>query len=215
MQRLRVTFAKGDEVKYISHLDLVRTWERALRRAQIPLAYSHGFNPRPRLFFALALPVGFTSRAEVLDVFLQQRMGLREFASRLKAQLPIGLQLKSVTEVPVDFPPLPARVVAAEYEVAVESQDSPEEMQARLDGLLAAQSLPRCRERPGGTREYDLRPLIQALWLASQREGVYIIGMRLQANERGTGRPDEVIATLGLAEAVRGIERLRLLLVPD
>lgn len=215
MQRLRVTFAKGDEVKYISHLDLVRTWERALRRAQIPLAYSHGFNPRPRLFFALALPVGFTSRAEVLDVFLQQRMGLREFASRLKAQLPIGLQLKSVTEVPVDFPPLPARVVAAEYEVAVESQDSPEEMQARLDGLLAAQSLPRCRERPGGAREYDLRPLIQALWLASQREGVYIIGMRLQANERGTGRPDEVIATLGLAEAVRGIERLRLLLVPD
>ncbi|MBC7261405.1 MAG: DUF2344 domain-containing protein, partial [Chloroflexi bacterium] len=129
MQRLRITFGKGEEIKYISHLDLMRAWERALRRARIPLAYSQGFNPRPRLFFASALPVGFTSRAEMLDVVLQQRMGLREFASRVREQLPAGLELKSLAEVPVALPALSAQVVAAGYEVVVESQDAPHEMQ--------------------------------------------------------------------------------------
>ncbi|MGB9880430.1 MAG: TIGR03936 family radical SAM-associated protein [Anaerolineae bacterium] len=214
MQRLRITFGKGEEIKYISHLDLMRAWERALRRARIPLAYSQGFNPRPRLFFASALPVGFTSRAEMLDVVLQQRMGLREFASRVREQLPAGLELKSLAKVPVTLPALSAQVVAAEYEVAVESQDAPHEMQARLEGLLAMSSIPRRRERPDGTREYDLRPLIQKLWIIGRRDGVYILGMRLQADGEGTGRPDEVLAALGLAQAVRAIERTELFLKP-
>jgi radical SAM-linked protein len=214
VQRLRITFAKGDEVKYISHLDLMRAWERALRRAQIPLAYSQGFNPRPRLFFASALPVGFTSRAEVLDVVLQQRMGLREFASRVRKQLPAGLELKSVAEIPPTLPAPSAQVVAAEYEVVVESQDALHDMQARLDKLLAASSIPRRRERPDGAREYDLRPLIQRLWVIGQRQGAYVLGMRLQADEGGTGRPDEVMATLGLTDAVRAIERVELVLKP-
>nr|MBC7245335.1 DUF2344 domain-containing protein [Chloroflexota bacterium] len=215
MQRFRITFAKGDEVKYISHLDLMRAWERALRRAKIPLAYSQGFNPHPRLFFAAALPVGFTGRAEMLDVVLQKHMELHEFASRLKGQLPPGLQLENVMEVPMTLPPLPAQVVAAEYEVVVESQDAPQEMQARLDDLLVVPSLPWRRERPNGVREYDLRPLIRALWIVGRRERAYVIGMRLQADERGTGRPNDVIAALGLADAVHSIERVRLLLAQD
>lgn len=215
MQRLRVTFGKGEEVKYISHLDLMRAWERALRRARIPLAYSQGFNPRPRLFFASALPVGFTGREEVLDIVLQQRIGLREFVSRVSGQLPLGLELKGVVEVPIALPAPSVQVVAAEYEVAVETQDAPHEMQARLEALLAASSIPRRRERPGGTREYDLRPLVQKLWVIGRRGGMYILGMRLQADGQGTGRPDEVMAALGLAEAVRAIERVKLFLKPD
>lgn len=214
MQRLRITFSKGEEIKYISHLDLMRAWERALRRGRIPLAYSQGFNPRPRLFFASALPVGFTSRAEMLDVILQQDMELREFASRVREQLPPGLELKSVAEVPVALPALSAQVVAAEYEVVVESEDAPHEMQARLERLLAASSIPWRRERPGGAREYDLRPLIQKLWIIGRRDGAYVLGMRLQAGEKGTGRPDEVMAALGLAGAVRALERAGLFLKP-
>jgi len=215
MQRLRIVFAKGAEVKYISHLDLVRVWERALRRANVSLAYSQGFNPRPNLFFASALPVGFTSRAEMVDIILQCRMEPRNFAARLKRQLPPGLQLASVAEVSTTLPSLPAQVVAAEYEVCVESQDAPDEMQARLNNLLAAESIPRRRERPNGARVYDLRPLIKELKVIRRQGSMYFIGMRLQANEQGTGRPDEVMSVLGMAEAVRGIERVQLLCLPS
>ncbi|MBM4430028.1 MAG: DUF2344 domain-containing protein [Chloroflexi bacterium] len=210
VQRLRLVFGKGAEVKYISHLDVMRAWERALRRAAVPLAYSQGFNPRPRLFFAAALAVGFTARAEMLDVLLEQRTDLHDFAARLKAQLPEGLWLKSVTEVPLVSPPLPGQVLAAEYEVLIETGDTAEEIKARLVGLLAMESIPRHRQRPGEKRAYDLRPLLQQLWFAGWRANLAAIGMRLQANPQGTGRPDEVMAALGMADAVRGTERMQL-----
>ncbi len=209
-QRLRIVFAKCSEVKYISHLDLVRAWERALRRADVGLAYSHGFNPRPKLVFASALPVGFTGRAEMVDITLQRHVELRDFASRVKNELPSGLHLVSVAEVSSALPPLPTQVVAAEYEVLVQSQDASDEIQARLSSLLAAESIPRRRERPGRVRVYDLRPLINELWMIGRRGDVHVIGMRLQADKRGTGRPDEVMAALGMSGAVRSIERVRL-----
>ena len=70
VQRMRVTFATDDTVKYVGHLDMARAWERAIRRARLPLAYSQGFNPQARMHFAAALPVGFTGQAELIDVFL-------------------------------------------------------------------------------------------------------------------------------------------------
>jgi radical SAM-linked protein len=214
VQRLRLVFCKGAEIKYISHLDLMRTWERALRRAELPLAHSQGFNPRPRLFFAAALPVGFTGRAEMLDVLLERRLGLHDFAARLKAQLPVGLWLESANEVPMALPPLPGQVMAAEYEVLVETEGTADEIKARLAGLLAMASLPRHRQRPGQERAYDLRPLIQELWFVGWRANLAVIGMRLQADPQGTGRPDEVMAALGLADAVCGTERLQLFFHP-
>lgn len=215
LQRIRIVFRKGAEIKYISHLDLMRSWERALRRADMNLAHSRGFNPRPKLVFASALPVGFTGCAEMVDIALERRMDLRDFASRLKAQLPSGLQLVSVSEVSSALPSLPSQVVAAEYEVLIESRDPPDAMQLRLDRLLAAESIPRRRERPDGSRVYDLRPLIKELWIIGRRAEMWVVGMRLKAGGQGTGRPDEVMAALGMAEAVRGIERLRLLFSPS
>jgi len=211
LQRLRVVFIKGAEIRYISHLDVARAWERALRRASVPLAYSSGFNPRPKLTFAAAMAVGFAGRAEMLDVLLTRRMPPREFASRVQEELPSGLQLSSVEEVPIGLPPLPTQVVAAEYEVVVETVDTAEAMQARLDKLLVAETINRRRERPGKVRIYDLRPLIRKLWVADRREDECVIGMYLQADAQGTGRPDEVMAALGLTEVVRSIERVQLL----
>ncbi|PIW40369.1 MAG: hypothetical protein COW22_02130, partial [Chloroflexi bacterium CG15_BIG_FIL_POST_REV_8_21_14_020_46_15] len=74
MQRLRVRFGRGEEVKFIAHLDIVRFWERAFRRAEIPLAYSQGFTPHPRISLAAPLPVGVTSEFELMDVWLKQWM---------------------------------------------------------------------------------------------------------------------------------------------
>ena len=215
LQRLRVVFSKGAEIRYISHLDVARAWERVFRRASVPLAYSGGFNPHPKVTFAAAIAVGFAGRAEMLDVLLIRRMPPLDFASRLHDELPSGLQLSSVEEVSIGLPPLPTQVLAAEYEVVVETEVSTEIMQARLDELLAAETINRRRERPGKVRIYDLRPLIKKLWVADRREDECVFGMNLQADMQGTGRPDEVMAALGLAEAVRSIERVRLLFKSD
>lgn len=211
LQRLRVVFSKGAEIRYISHLDVARAWERIFRRASVPLAYSSGFNPRPKVTFAAAIAVGFAGRAEMLDVLIVRRMPTPEFATHVQEELPSGLQLSSVEEVSIGLPPLPTQVMAAEYEVVVETEDAAEVMQARLDELLAAETINRRRERPGKVRIYDLRPLIKQLWVADRREDECVIGMYLQADMQGTGRPDEVMAALGLAEVVRSIERVRLL----
>ncbi len=211
-QRLRLVFRKGPEIKYISHLDLMRAWERLLRRADLPLIYSKGFNPRPKLQFASALPVGLVGRAEMLDIFLDQPLELQALANRIEVQLPSGLQLTSVSEVPHQSPSLPSQVVAAEYKAVVRSRDTAEEVSARISFLLASDSIPRTRERPGGARSYDLRPLIQELQLVGVDGDNVLIGMRLLAGPQGTGRPDEVLAALGLAEAVRRIERVALIL---
>lgn len=208
LQRLRIVFGKGAELKYISHLDLLRVWERALRRARVPLAYSEGFNPRPRLFFAAALAVGCTGRAEILDLLLERRVELDQFVLAVRAQMPHGLELDSVSEVALTGPTLSSEVIAAEYEARV--QESRDAVQARVDSLISAASIPRQRERPAGARAYDLRPLIQDLQLESEHNGATVIRMRLQADAHGTGRPDEVMAALGMTDQTVSIERTKL-----
>ncbi len=85
--RLRLKFSRGEELKYISHLDLMRLWERALRRARIPIAYSEGFSPHPRLSLAAPLALGITSEAELIDIFLERRLAPGLLTSALPPQL--------------------------------------------------------------------------------------------------------------------------------
>jgi radical SAM-linked protein len=220
-QRLRITFAKGEPIKYISHLDLMRTWERALRRAQVPLAYSEGFNPRPKISIASALPVGFTGRGEVMDIVLSRHISPYNFAKRLKPHLPPGLEVVSVEEVYLSLPSLQSQMRYAEYRVVVESEKMLAEMEKRVEEVLSAQSLPRQRERKGKVTEYDLRPLIDDLWIEGlgsarspdhRREGtVCVLGMRLQSDSQATGRPDEVLEVMGLGDVPHSIERTRCL----
>lgn len=205
-QRLRITFAKGEEIKYISHLDLMRLWERALRRARLPLAYSHGFNPRPKIAIASPLPVGFTSRGEVMDVILERYVSPYKFAKCLVPHLPPGLEVLSVEEVYPKLPSLQSQVRSVEYRVRVSWDGSREQMEARLGELLSAEQLPRRRRG----KEYDLRPLIEELWIEAREAEGWVLGMRLQAGNRGTGRPDEVLDALGLAEEPHAIRRERL-----
>ncbi len=208
-QRLRVTFSKGEEIKYISHLDLFRLWERVLRRAGVPLAYSQGFNPRPKLNLGAPLPVGFSGRNEVMDIWLRRYIAPLYFARRVKRWLPPGLDVVSVEEVYIKLPALQTQVRYAQYRVTFLGDESPPEMQARLDRMLEADSLPHRRKRRGREREYDLRPLIEDLWIEAGPPH-YALGMRLRADSQATGRPDEVLKALGLDDRPHSIERSRL-----
>jgi radical SAM-linked protein len=214
--RLRITFSKSGPLAYTSHLDLARAWERSLRRAGVPLAYSQGFNPRPKLQLAAALPLGHTGEAELLDVWLEQAVPVEEFVRALSLVLPAGLSVSQVCQVGPQEPPLQTQVVAAEYRMTVEltpefgagSEDVAQQVGARIGQVLAAAELP--QERRG--RHYDLRPLVERLWLERAGEEEVLLGMQLAAREGATARPEAVLQALGLGGSFARYHRARLVL---
>jgi len=194
-------------VRFVGHLDMVKTWERILRRADLPLAYSQGFHPQPKLTFASALPVGCTSEAEVMDVVLCEPLEPSDMMTRLTAVLPVGLGVASVVEVPLNAPALPTLLRWAEYSVTVETDEAPQQIEAKVRAFLEAVTLP-C-ERRG--KAYDLRPLVLSLSVESIQPPYVRLAMRLAADaDVGTGRPDQVLAALGWDSALAQIHRRRL-----
>jgi radical SAM-linked protein len=205
--RFRITFSKGEPLKYTSHLDLMRVWERSLRRAGAPLAYSSGFNPRPRLQLAAALPLGHTGEAEWLDALLEEPVSADDLAQTLVPALPRGLTVRQVHRVDLKEPALQTQIISAEYRVTVEWDESPEDIKARIDRILEAPEL--MHERRG--RQYDLGPLIEQLWLEQADRGQIVLMMRLAARQGATGRPEAVLQALGMAGTSLSYHRLRLI----
>jgi radical SAM-linked protein len=209
-QRLRIQFAKGAALQYISHLDLNRTWERAFRRAALPLAYSQGFNPRPRFQIAAALPVGVMGRAELLDLWLDVELDPAQVLGRLRPALPPGLEVLDVEEVDLRAPALQSQMQAAGYRVEVRTSEPPVGIEARIRQLLDAPSILRQRHHKGRMQSYDLRPLVQDIEVEGGEAGQVVLRVRLQASPQGAGRPDEVLDVLGLSVAPHTVERTNL-----
>ncbi len=208
-QRIRVWFRKGERLRFISHLDILRHWERAIRRAELPLAYSHGFTPHPKIAFAAPLPLGFTSEAEVMDVTLTERVGLEEFCRRLAEQTTEDLAIVTVREVPLSAPAPQAALAWADYEaeVPVPAEDA----QRRAAEFLAADSWSYTdtkRERP---RTYDLRRAVAWLQVRPAPCGS-VLAMRLQADQELTARPEHVVEALFPGVEPRRITRTGLVL---
>jgi radical SAM-linked protein len=201
MRRFRVTFAKGEAVRYISHLDLMRTWERILRRARLKLAHTQGFNPRPRLVFAAPLPVGVTSEAEILDVVVEDELPAAEFQGRVGPALAPGVEVLSVEEIALEAPPVMARVESSDYTVQVGGEA---DLAAAVARFLARESVPYERTRKGAVKQADMRPAVLDLWAA----GDGTLGMRLRLDVEGAAvRPEEVVAALDGGLAVRRVHR--------
>ncbi len=205
--RIRIYFNKTDAMRYTGHLDLHRTWERVFRRAGLPLAYSQGYHPQPRLNLAAALPLGFTSQAEIADAWLEKELPPEQVKQALIEALPPGIQIIEVESVDPALPALQTLVQSAEYEVTL--LDRSQKLDERLVELLAASSLP--RQRRG--KEYDLRPLIEELYrLPDDEVGRQRIFMRLAAREAATGRPEEALAVLEVLPESARVHRTRLIL---
>ena len=201
--RIRVTFIKQGALRYTGHLDLHKLWERAARRAELPLAYSQGFHPQPKMNMAAALPLGFSSRCEVMDMRLEHDISLEDLTTRLNGTLPSGLQVVGVERVDERAPALQTQVAAAEYEVTLTETVDRSDLEPRIDSVMELKTVP--RERRG--KMYDLRPLVEELKLLSDDK----IFMRLVACEGATGRPEEVLDVLGIAFEETRIERTRLI----
>ncbi len=199
-------------MKYISHLDLMRLWQRALRRAGIPLAYSQGFSPHPRLSLAAPLAIGVTSSGELMDVFLEHRVSPHFFMKTMSKQLPPGIDISEVVDVALGLPSLQSQVLYADYEVRVNTTRAREEVEASLQSLLAKDSLPWQHTRDKEIRKYDLRSLVQDLRVADGRPPECVLGMRLRCDASGTGRPEQVTLALGFPDPPASIHRLKLIL---
>lgn len=203
--RLRITFAKQGALRYTGQLDLHRIWERTARRADLPLAYTRGFHPQPKIQIAAALPLGFSSRCEVVDLRLERDIPLDGLAEQIQPAVPPGLQILGIAQVDERAPALQTLVESAEYEVTLLDEIDPEALAQRLAALINADSLP--RERRG--KDYDLRPLIQDLNICSTDP--LMLCMRLTAREAATGRPDEILGELGIPLEDTRVERTRLI----
>src|ERR1043165_7682483 len=138
--RIRITFVKQGALRYTGHLDLHKLWERALRRAELPLAYSQGFHPQPKMNMAAALPLGFSSRCEVMDMKLEREIPLDNLPIRLNTTLPSGLQVVEVEQVDERAPALQTQVLAAEYEVTLTEVVDGTELQRKVDFVLESTS---------------------------------------------------------------------------
>jgi radical SAM-linked protein len=212
VQRLRLTFSKDGPARYISHLDLARALERALNRAALPVAYTQGFNRRPRLALAAALPLGYTSAAEVADVWLTERVAPEVFGARLMARMAPGIVVSAVAEVPLVAPSLQQQLVESVYEVSFPDGGDEEGLRRSVAELLAAGSLPRERRRPKDTRPqtFDLRPLILAMAVEAAGDGAPRLRLHLVQSATQTGRPDDVLAALGLDPLAARVRRVAL-----
>ncbi len=204
--RYRLTFAKTEPMRYTGHLDVQRAWERTFRRAALPVKYSEGFTPRPRFHLAAALPLGCTSRYELADVWLERPLPVEEVETRLREVLPPGLELRKVEAVTEKAPALQNLVVASEYEAHF--LEPVPDLEARVARFLSQNRM--LRERRGKT--YDLRPLVEALEVRRGADGKSRLWMRLTARPGATGRPDEVLDTLGIPWEIAWVERVALLL---
>jgi radical SAM-linked protein len=219
--RIRITFAKQGPLRYTGHLDLHKLWERAARRAELPLAYSQGFHPQPKMNIAAALPLGFSSRCEVMDMRLEHEIPLDGLREKLQQTLPAGIQVLNVENADERAPALQSQVASAEYQVTLKERADASELKRQIDSVMESESI--LRERRGKT--YDLRPLIEELQilasdgspsvpgqsLTGTRAPVIQILMRLAAREGATGRPEEVLDTLGIAFEETHIERTNLI----
>lgn len=189
MFRYRITFTKTSAMRFTSHLDVHRTWERTIRRARLPLAYSQGFNPQPKIQLAAALPLGFVSQCELADIYLEDNLPAETVLMALRAAAPPGLGMVNAVMAEAREPALQSVLQAADYVITL-PPPVPADLDDRLAALLAQTSLPRTRR----DKTYDLRPRI----LTVTRLDETTLAMRLTASEAATGRPDETLSALGL-----------------
>jgi radical SAM-linked protein len=211
-QRIRVWFRKGERVRYISHLDVLRYWERCLRRAELPLAYSQGFTPHPRLQFAGPLPLGYLGENEIVDVTLDGRVTPAEFEQRLAAQTSPDLALTAAQEVALAAVSPQASMRWADYRVTVRGLDRGAVGPA-IDAFLAQSTFPWTEERRERERTFDLRTAIADLRLApaGDDDSAAVLAMRLQAAADLMVRPETVMAALFPAATIDTIARVGIL----
>jgi radical SAM-linked protein len=201
MPKYLLTFEKGESVRWLGHLDILRTFERAIRRAGLPIAFSNGFNPRERLAFASALGTGVTGGAEPAVLELTAPLPADAIGARLNDALPPGIRIRTCLEIPdAHSRDLLNAFDRAEYAVVCTCppETAPADIEAALGALLSRTEISITREREGRAKTVDIRPYLFQLTRRPENaaNGRLTLDMIVALGESGSAKPPEVIAAL-------------------
>ena len=188
VQRLRLQYAKRGPARFASHRDFARAFERALRRADVPMAYSSGFSPHPKISYAGAAPTGAASEAEYLEIALAQRCDPEQLRRTLASVLPPVLPIVRVVEA--SGGPLPERMQASRWLLDFGAAD-PAELSAAVADYLAADELEVERHTKKGVRRFDVRSAVVSMTLADAAQVDVVI-----RHTEPLVRPDDVARAL-------------------
>jgi radical SAM-linked protein len=206
-RKVRLSFTKEGEVRFISHLELAHLFHRASKRADLPLSYSEGFHPMPRIVFATAIPVGMESRVEIVDMELEGRFTPREVREKLNQTLPKGIEVLEAEEIPLNSPSSSV-LTPSVYWVTLDGHISKEEAIARIQKALEKEEFILHQERKGKGRSVDVRPLIERMEIKvlgdeSEETPTWGIELVLRNGMGRTAKPTEIMgAILGLKEEI-------------
>jgi radical SAM-linked protein len=201
--KVRIRFRKSGDLRLVSHLDLMRSFERMLRRASLPFRMTEGFHPTPRLVLAQSLPLGVVGHAEVAELELVEDVDPTDVLSRLREQAPPGIEFLSARAIPLKTTGRPRR---AAYRIAV--ADPPPGLPDRIAQFLAAAAVWAERERPR-PRQVNIRPYVETLTFA---DGALALSIWL--TQEGSARANEVAAAVGVVDPPL-IERVDLELLDE
>lgn len=205
--RALIRFGKQPRLRFISHLDLQRFFQRAVNRTGLPIAWSQGFNPHPVMSFGSALALGWTSEYEVIDIKLAAPMGRGRVEQAVRAALPEDLPVLEARMIDDKHPAPMSQVRMSDYAITLKNGDA---IIDQIPAFLARESVTATRKTKSGEREVDIRPL--AIEMQKTDDGLFC---RLMLTEKDTLKPDLLLKTLsdmaGVEVPEAHIHRLMLL----
>lgn len=202
---IRIKYAKNEKGRFLSHLDLLRTMERVFRRANLPLAFSEGFNPHPKVSFGSALAVGVTSEGEYLDIELNRLIQLDDIKKRLINAVPSGIDILEIKTIEKKGKSLTAQINLARYRIHIplENELSSNDLDKIIKNINDSETLIVNRAGKRGLKQVNIKDGIYYLkgWLM---EKTLVLEADLRTGSQGNVRPEELIRII---EEFGGIKR--------
>ncbi|MBT6836509.1 MAG: DUF2344 domain-containing protein [Bacteroidetes bacterium] len=196
-------------MRFTGHLDLHRTLERTMRRANLPLAYSQGYNPRPKITLASALPLGYTSDFELVDFWLEKDLALDDVNGALEKALPPGIIITDLATIENTIPKLQTQTLSSTFQVSI--FDWTPDLEKTVKKTLLADEIILEKFRKGKLRRKNLREtIIKLIIIEPNSLGQQRLEMVLQAEEGKTGRPDNLLEKMGIDPLATKVNRINI-----
>lgn len=210
--RIRGKFTKQGKVKFVGHLDTVRLFQRAIKVAGIPIAYSQGFNPHALVYFAMPLSVGVSSQGEYIDIVTSQDVDVEEMQATLNKVLIDEIQITEMYQVADNVEALMSMVAAATYQITLPKNSVGQEFEETFKQVLEGEEILIVKKGKKGYKEVDIKPLVLNYEFVSEEEN-YVINLKVYAGSKQNLSPELLLKAV-LKEQVDqvpySIERIEL-----
>jgi len=221
MVRYLAKFIKGSGIKFISHLDLMRTFQRAIRRAGLPISYSKGFNPHADISFATPLSVGTWSTGEYLNMELDEKLDEKYIMEKMNDNLPGEIRIVYVKEIDDKLPALMAIVAGSSYQITIVNIKEKGLDKALLEEFIIRPVIEVTKYGKNGEKIVDIKPMIRELKLIEQDDDSSIIYTVTDSGSKSNLNPELIVQAMrlyiaGMEEAeVRDIKKLETFVISD